>query len=154
MSRQFCTKTKFHIQKKEVRNRRQFVSSDCSKIVVEKSACLAATGMQRGCSKRVPLRYYARNHAWQKAFTLPHRGENGPSLSTIHMSTSHVSSLQNVWHVLSFSRGFKRSSNPRNDRHQRPETIKEKYKAILCAPDASSPSSKRNYESFIYENFT
>lgn len=89
-----------------------------------------------------------------KAFTLPHGGENGPRLSTIHMSTSRVSSLQNVWHVLSFSRGFKRSSNPRNDRHQRPETIKEKYKAILCAPDASSPSSKRNYESFIYENFT
>lgn len=151
MSRQFCTKTKFHIQKKEVRNRRQFVSSDCSKIVVEKSACLAATGMQRGCAFLFGITHETTRG---KAFTLPHGGENGPSLSTIHMSTSRVSSLQNVWHVLSFSRGFKRSSNPRNDRHQRPETIKEKYKAILCAPDASSPSSKRNYESFIYENFT
>lgn len=99
LSRQFCTKTKFHIQKKEVRNRRQFVSSDCSKIVVEKSACLAATGMQRGCNggaRNAFLFGITHETTRGKAFTLPHGGENGPRLSTIHMSTSRVSSLQNV----------------------------------------------------------
>lgn len=74
LSRQFCTKTKFHIQKKrgtESKTIRVFRLFENRRGKICMSRRCAATGMQRGCSKRVPLRYYARNHAWQGFYPSP-----------------------------------------------------------------------------------
>lgn len=106
LSRQFCTETKFHIQKK----RYGIEDNSCLQIVRKSSwkNLHVSTLPQRGCNggaRNAFLFGITHETTRGKAFTLPHRGENGPSLSTIHMSTSRVSSLQNVWHVLSFSRG-------------------------------------------------
>lgn len=74
LSRQFCTKTKFHIQKKrgtESKTIRVFRLFENRRGKICMSRRCAATGMQRGCSKRVSLRYYARNHAWQGFYPSP-----------------------------------------------------------------------------------
>lgn len=76
LSRQFCSKTVISKKNKKVRNRRQLVSSDCSKIAVEKSRCHDAGGCNGVARYRNAFLFGITQESTRgKAFTLPHRGE-------------------------------------------------------------------------------
>lgn len=76
LSRQFCSKTVISKKNKKIRNRRKLVSSDCSKIAVEKSRCHDAGGCNGVVRYRNAFLFGITQESTRgKAFTLPHRGE-------------------------------------------------------------------------------